>query len=230
MSLPTLPVDKARTALDHRIEAAVGCSVDQLWQHRERGLLDKPSSRLADAHRGLVRAETSVTFYRFMLRRLASGRFPVNQALFARIDRTVGQLQKAATARDEHQQLVLAALGPVETMRAQKTIPEGAELSAPDFAALLAITQGAKLHYHLLTGRLSVVTASGVRVTPSTLERLEEAGLVTRDESHPVQAGQPVTVTNVGRTTLAGVRRPGIAAAPPSPQPGAWPIAGRARS
>lgn len=36
------PVTKALTQLDHRIEAAVGHSLDRLWQHRDRNLLDEP--------------------------------------------------------------------------------------------------------------------------------------------------------------------------------------------
>ncbi|MFG3282086.1 hypothetical protein [Streptomyces sp. NPDC048111] len=42
-------VPKALTQLDLRIEAAVGHSIDRLWQHRDRDLLDEPHTRLVDA-------------------------------------------------------------------------------------------------------------------------------------------------------------------------------------
>ncbi|MEU2874111.1 hypothetical protein ABZ769_33770 [Streptomyces olivoreticuli] len=227
MSPTPPPAKKALTVLDHRIEAAVGHSVDQLWQHRDRDLLDEPSTRMVDAHRSLAQAETGVTFYRVLLHRLASGDFPVDTALFERIDRTVDQLAKAAATRDEYEQQVLAALETVEAA-ARTQAPEEAEgLSAPDFAALLAIAQGAKLHEHLLTQQLSVVTASGTRVAYSQLQRLEGAGLVVRDASHPVHAGQPVTLTDTGRATVAGSRRPTAPAASPAQRAGAWPAAVR---
>lgn len=222
----TTPVKKALTGLDHRVEAAMGRSVDQLWEQGRRGLLDDPSLRLVDTHRALAGAETSVTFYRVLLHRLTSGEFPVDHALFARIDRTVGQLKEAAEARDACQERMLTALEPVEAAHARK-VQSGLDLSAAEFAALLAIAQGAKLHHHLLTGRLSLATASGARVAPSMLERLEEAGLVTRDFSHAVQAGQPVTVTAAGRTALTSTHRPRKPAAAPAQPAGTWPGAGR---
>ncbi|WP_367435121.1 hypothetical protein [Streptomyces celluloflavus] len=227
------PAKKALTALDHRIETAVGHSIDRLWEHRDRDLLDAPRTRLADAHRGLAQAETSVAFYRVLLHRLTSGEFPVEfpveAALFERIGRTVDQLEEAAATRDDRQREALAALEPVE--RAARTQgPDGVpELSAPDVAALLAVAQGAKLHEHLLTQRLSVVTASGTRVAYSQLQRLEEAGLLVRDTSHPVHAGQPVTLTDAGRTTLTGSRRTSVGATAPARRAGAWPAPGRSR-
>ncbi|WP_405889812.1 hypothetical protein OG427_07115 [Streptomyces sp. NBC_00133] len=229
MSSTPAPAKKALTALDPRIEAAVDHSVETLWEHRDRGLLDEPRARLVDAHRDLVKSETSLTFYRVLLQRLGSGEYPVDEALFARIDRTVSQMKQAAAIRDEHQSKVLAALEPIETAARTQPPDEGRELSAPQFAALLAIAQGAKLHEHLLTGRLSVVTASGTRVAYSQLQRLEEAGLLMRDTSHPVHAGQPVTLTDVGRTTLAGSRRTSVAAAAPAQRAGAWHAPTRSR-
>ncbi|MER5782665.1 hypothetical protein ABT104_13195, partial [Streptomyces mobaraensis] len=154
------PVRKALTALDHRIEAATGLSVDQLWEHRDRGLLEEGRTRLVDAHRRLAQAETSVTFYRVLLHRLFSGEFPVDDALFARVDRTVDQLEDAAATRDEQQRSVLAALKPLETAARTQSPAATREMTPPDAAALLAIAQGAKLHEHLLTQRLSLVTAS----------------------------------------------------------------------
>ncbi|MFJ2875862.1 hypothetical protein [Streptomyces sp. NPDC087298] len=41
-----------------------------------------------------------MTFYRVLLHRLSSGEFPVDGALFERIDRTVEQLEQAADVRD----------------------------------------------------------------------------------------------------------------------------------
>ncbi|AJT62500.1 hypothetical protein T261_0811 [Streptomyces lydicus] len=209
-------VGKTLTALDHRIEAAVGRSIDLLRQHRDRGLLDEPHARLVDAHRDLVKAETSVTFYRVLLARLASGEFPVDVVLFARIDRTVDQLEEAAGERDAQQAKVQAALEPVETAA---RIQHPRLVSAPDFAALLAITQGAKLHEHLLTQRLSVATPSRTRISYRQLQRLEEAGFVQRDTSHPVHAGQPITLTEAGRAVLAGQRPAGPPGTTPAPMP-----------
>ncbi|MGW1194493.1 hypothetical protein ACWD4B_01340 [Streptomyces sp. NPDC002536] len=224
---PTLAT-KARTALDHRIEAATGLSVDQLWEHRDRGLLDAPRARLVDAHRNLAQAETSVTFYRVLLNRLTSGEFPVDKALFARIDRTVDQLEASAGTRDEHERSVLAALEPIETAACTQVPAELREMAPADVAALLAIAQGAKLHEHLLTQRLSVVTATGTRVAYSRFQRLEESGLVQRDTSHPVHAGQPVTLTDAGRTALSGSRHANPPAAP-AHRTGAWPPTAAAR-
>ncbi|MGW6454370.1 hypothetical protein ACWF94_00325 [Streptomyces sp. NPDC055078] len=224
-----MPVPKALTALDQRIEAAVGHSVGTLWNHRDRGLLDQPRARLADAHRALAAAETSVTFYRVLLHRLASGEFPVDSALFERIDRTVGQLSEAVATRDAQNKSVLTALEPVEKA-ARPQFPAGADLPARDIAALLAIAQGAKLHEHLLTQRLSVATASGTRVGYEQLQRLEQTGLVARDATHPVLAGQPVTLTDTGRSALAGTRHPQTpVVGRPAPRAGAWPAAARSR-
>ncbi|WP_411150603.1 hypothetical protein [Streptomyces sp. A30] len=223
------PAKKALTALDHRIEAAVGHSIDQLWQHRDRDLLDEPRSRLVDAHRTLVQAEHGVTFYRVQLQRLASGEFAVDQALFSRINRTVTTLEEAAATRDEREQQVVAALEPIEAaVRSSGTGP-AAELPAPDHAALLAIAQGAKLREHLLTQRLSVVTASGTRLAYSQFQRLEAAGLVVRDDAHPLHAGQPVTLTDTGRALLAAPHRPATPTAPPAQRPGTWPASSAPR-
>ncbi|MFI1183601.1 hypothetical protein ACH4UT_29220 [Streptomyces sp. NPDC020799] len=139
---------RALTALDHRIESVTGHSVDQLWEHRDRGLLDAPRARLVDVHRSLVQAETSVTFYRVLLHRLSSGEFLIDEALFARIDRTVGQLKDAVAARGECEREVLAALEPVKAAARTHGPAATQEMTAPDIAALLAIAQGAKLHEH----------------------------------------------------------------------------------
>jgi hypothetical protein len=220
---PSTPSTNVVTALDHRIEAAVGRSIEQLWQHRERQLLDDAQTRLADAHHGLVTAERAVTFHRLLLARLASGEFEVDEALCARIDRTVGQLAQAVAERDAQQATAQTALEAVEKA-ARTQCPEPAqELSAPDFAALLAIAHGAKLREHLLTQRLSVVTASGRRVAYHQFQRFEAAGLVVRDDSHPLHAGQPVTLTDAGRTLLASPQPPGPPTVPSVRRAGAWP-------
>ncbi|MEU7148715.1 hypothetical protein AB0B15_11850 [Streptomyces sp. NPDC045456] len=212
------------SALDHRIEASTGHDVDTLWAHRDRGLLDETHARLVDQHRELAETETGVSFYRTLLHRLSSGEFPVDGALFERIDRAVGQLQKAAEARDAAARRVTATLEPIEAAAATRPAAGGRQLSAADQAALLAISGGAKLYEHLLTGRMSVTAACGTRIPYPELQRLEGAGLVSRDTSHPVHAGQPVALTEAGRTALTTARRP---ATPPVPKtaarPGAWP-------
>ncbi|MGW1605299.1 hypothetical protein [Streptomyces eurythermus] len=215
---------RAVSQLDPRIEAATGHDVDTLWAHRDRGLLDEAHTELVDRHRELAAAETSVTFYRTLLHRLSSGEYPVDTALFERIDRTVDQLEEAADTRDDAAQRVLAALEPIEA--AARSAPQSGEqqITTADQAALLAIAGGAKLYEHLLTSRLSVTTASGTRIPYAHLQRLHSAGLVDIDTSHPVHAGQPVSLTDTGRAALAASRRPQTAqASPPASRPGAWP-------
>ncbi|MFE1197259.1 hypothetical protein ACFW6E_31595 [Streptomyces olivaceoviridis] len=220
-----LPVTRrAVFQLDLRIEAATGHDVDTLGAHRDRGILNEPHTELVDRHRELVAAETGVTFYRTLLHRLSSGEFPVDAALFERIDRTVDQLEEAAAARNAAQRRVLAMLEPIEA--AARSAPRCGEqqVTAADQAALLAIAGGAKLYEHLLTGRLSVTTASGVRVSYAQLQRLQSAGFVALDTSHPVHAGQPVSLTDAGRAALAANRRAKPSKASlPTARPGAWP-------
>ncbi|MCY0942369.1 hypothetical protein [Streptomyces antarcticus] len=219
--MPPSKPPKVLTDLDHRVEAVTGHTIDRLWKHQDRGLLDEPLHRLAEAHRSLADAETGVTFYRVLLERLASGELAVDQALFVRIDRTVGQLKDATAIRDACQEVMVAALEPLEAAK-PRVAATGADLLASEFAALLAISQGAKLHQHLQTGRLSVVTGANVRVPHPVLQRLEEAELVVRDTSHPLHAGQPVSLTDSGRTTLTGPARLAAAVVPP-PRVGSWP-------
>ncbi|MFG2232319.1 hypothetical protein ACGFNX_20280 [Streptomyces sp. NPDC048723] len=199
---------KALTGLDDRIEAATGTTVDALWEHLDRGLLDEPIAHLVRAHRVLAKAHTDLTFHRTLLQRLASGEFELDPALLARVDRVVGQIKETVAVRDTLHAEAVAVLEPVER-NAPRTTPDGLpDVAAPDYAALLAIARGAKLHQHLLTGRLSVATESGTRITQYVLERLEHAELVVRDTSHPLHAGQPVLLTEVGRAVLAGARGP----------------------
>ncbi|MFK0120069.1 hypothetical protein [Streptomyces sp. NPDC090994] len=218
------PVRRAVSSLDHRIEAVTGHDIDTLWAHRDSGLLDEAHAELVDRHRELAEAERGVTFHRTLLHRLSSGEFPVDGALFVRIDRTVDQLERAADTRDTLTQRVLVALAPVEAAARTASGDTSEALSTTDQAALLAIAGGARLHEHLLTSRLSVTTASGARIPYASFQRLEAAGLVALDTSHPVHAGQPVTLTDAGRAALTARRRPQPNPAPtPGPRPGAWP-------
>ncbi|WP_211265554.1 hypothetical protein [Actinacidiphila oryziradicis] len=200
-------VNKTLTSLDLRIEEATGLSTDVLWPHRDQHLLDEPTARLVDAHRKLANAETAVTFYRTLLQRLSSGEYEVDDALFDRIDRTVDQLREAAGKRHAREGAVLAVLEPLEEAVRMRDPARAPDLPAPDFAALVAIAQGAVLRENLLTHRVSVVTTSGTRVPWPAHQRLAERSLVTRDESHPLYAGQPVTLTDAGRACLTGSRR-----------------------
>ncbi|MFJ1551741.1 hypothetical protein [Streptomyces sp. NPDC088246] len=219
-------VRRAVSSLDDRIEAVTGHDIDTLGAHRDRGVLDEPLAGLVDQHRELARAETGVTFYRVLLHRLSSGEFPVDGALFGRIDRTVDQLEQAADVRDGAAQRVIAALEPIEAAAGTAPVDRGDPLSTADRAALLAIAGGAKLYEHLLTNRMSVTTASGTRIAHAELQRLEGAGLVSRDTGHPVHAGQPVALTDAGRAALAAARRLTTPQAPTTAaRPGAWPSA-----
>ncbi|MER7963786.1 hypothetical protein [Streptomyces ardesiacus] len=216
------PARRAVTQLDHRLEAVTGHDIDTLWAYRDRGVLDDPHAQLVDPHRTLASAQIDVPFYLKLLNRLTSGEFPVDGALFVRIDRTVDQLEEAANACDAAQK-VLAALEPIEAAAAAST-PDGGRLSTDDRAALLAIAGGAKLHEHLLTGRLSVTASSGTRIPYPQMQQLERAGLTVRDTSHPVHAGQPVSLTDAGRAALLDARRTLTTHAPKSPaRPGASP-------
>ncbi|MGW7005903.1 hypothetical protein ACWGCW_24630 [Streptomyces sp. NPDC054933] len=217
-------VRRAVSPLDERIEAVTAQDVDTLWAYRDRGVLDEPHARLVDLHRELAQAETGVTFYRTLLHRLAGGEFPVDAALFERIDRTVDQLEEAADDRDAAARRVLAALEPIEAAARTAPVGRAEPIPAADQAVLLAIAGGAKLYQHLLTGRMSVATASGTRIAYADLQRLESAGLVSRDTGHPVHAGQPVALTDTGRAALVAARRPKTTEAPKAAaRPGAWP-------
>ncbi|MFD4559795.1 hypothetical protein ACFWP5_36690 [Streptomyces sp. NPDC058469] len=210
------PARRAVSPLDHRIEAVTGHDIDTLWAYRDRGVLDKPHAQLVDQHRELAKTQTGVTFYLRLLHRLSSGEFDVDDALLARIDRTVDQLEDATDARDAAARKVLAALEPIEAA-ATASAPGAKPLSTDDQAAMLAIAGGAKLYEHLLTGRMSVTTASGTRIPHTTLQRLEDAGLVVRDTGHPVHAGQPVALTDAGRAALFAARRAPTTRAPKLP-------------
>ncbi|MFE3391160.1 hypothetical protein [Streptomyces anulatus] len=214
------PVRRAVSPLDHRIEAATGHDIDTLWSYRDRGVLDEPHAHLVDLHRELAKAQTGVVFYLKLLNRLSSGEFEVDAALFTRIGRTMDQLKHATDTRAAAAQAVVAALEPIEAASTH----DAKVLPTDNQAALLAIAGGAKLHEHLLTGRLSVTAASGSRIPYAKLQRLEGAGLVVRDAGHPVHAGQPVALTDAGRAALYGARRTPTTQRPKAAAPtGAWP-------
>ncbi|MFJ4800843.1 hypothetical protein [Streptomyces murinus] len=200
------PTRRALSPFDQRIEAATGHGIDTLWTYRDRGVLDEPHVQLVDRHRELAQSQRGVTFYLRLLNRLSSGEFEVDDALFARIDRALGQLENARDTRDAAARKVLAALEPIETATAVSA-PAVMPLSTDDHAALLAIAGGAKLYEHLLTGRMSVTTASGTRIPHAKLRRLEDEGLVVRDTGHPVHAGQPLSLTDAARAALFASRR-----------------------
>ncbi|MGP3756919.1 hypothetical protein [Streptomyces sp. IBSNAI001] len=214
---------RAVSPLDHRIEAATGHDIDTLWAYRDRGVLDEPHTHLVDRHRELAKAQVGVVFYLKLLNRLSSGDFEPDDALFARIDRTVDQLEEATDTRDAAARTVSAALEPIEAAWAASK-GGASPLSTDDQAALLAIAGGAKLYQHLLTGRMSVTPASGTRLSHAELQRLEDAGLVVRDTGHPVHAGQPVALTDAGRSALFATRRaPTTRASKPPARPGTSP-------
>ncbi|MEU5833043.1 hypothetical protein ABZ820_05035 [Streptomyces diacarni] len=221
---PAPAVNRRAPSLDHRIESVTGHDLDTVGAHRDRGVLDEPQAQLVDRHRELVQAEAGVTFYRTRLHRLSNGAYALDDALVQRIKRTVGHLAEAARVRDAAAQQVRAALEPLEAAAGTTPATGQEPVSAADRAALCAIAGGAKLYEHLLTGRMSVTAASGTRVPHTQLQRLEGAGLVRLDTSHPLHAGQPVTLTAAGRAALADTRRPDP---PPVPKtaarPGAWP-------
>ncbi|MEU8482365.1 hypothetical protein [Streptomyces sp. NPDC048641] len=214
------------TALDQRIEIAVGYGVEELHRHRDGGLLDAPHAALAVAHGDLVTAERDVAFYRARLARLASSELPAGQALFARIQRTLDQLAKATVVRDAKQAAAAAVLEPIEAVAPRQAPPQ---VATKDIAALLAIAQGAKLHEHLVTHRLAVATGTRTRISYAQLQHLEALGLVERDTSHPVQAGQPVTLTDAGRSVLTAPRRAGVPGITPARLPPAVTAVSRPR-
>ncbi|MFF4969906.1 hypothetical protein [Streptomyces sp. NPDC001037] len=215
------PTRRAVSPFDHRLEAVTGHDIDTLWAYRDRGVLDEQHAQVVDRHRELAKAQTSVTFYLRLLNRLSSGEFDVDSALIKRIDRTVDQLEEAVAARDAAARQVLAALEPIE-VAAAASAPDARQLSTDDQAVLLAIAGGAKLYEHLLTGRMSVTAAFGTRIPHSKLQQLEDVGLVLRDTSHPVHAGQPVAITDAGRAALFAARRAPTVQAPKVPaRPGA---------
>ncbi|MCY0932553.1 hypothetical protein OTB20_41835 [Streptomyces sp. H27-H1] len=202
------------TGIDDRIETVTGRSIEALWQLDDSKLLAEPVSSLVHAHRALAKAQSALVFNRVQIQRLTSGQFEIDGSVLTRIDRGLVQLKESVATRDLLLSEALTLLAPLEKDALRPTRSLGDEISPPDFARLLAMARGAKLHENIMTRRVSVATATGVKVDQYDFERLEGAGLVTRDTSHPLHAGQPVHVTDLGRSVLAGSRRSAISARP----------------
>ncbi|MFI5804404.1 hypothetical protein [Streptomyces sp. NPDC051561] len=162
----------------------------------------------------LASAEVDVAFHRGRLARLFNDQNPLDDAAFALVERTLGHLKQATSLRENHRAETAARLEEVERLTPRPERAELPELSPPDFAALLAISQGATLRQNLLTQRTYARTGFGT-IGQFVVEFLEGEGLVERDTSHPLQAGQPLTVTPTGREVLSGKRRP----VPPAARP-----------
>ncbi|WP_181786080.1 hypothetical protein [Streptomyces phytophilus] len=220
--MPAIPGSdrEAESPLADRIEAVTGHGLAALRAYRNRGVLDEPHARLVDEHDALTRAAASVDLYLRVLHRLTDGALPVDDALLTRINRTVAALKNAAAARDAAARRVTAVLEPIEAT-ATSTTPWPRPLSEAEQRALLVIAGGAKLYQHLLSGQVSVTAAAGTRIPYAELQRLEAAGLVARDTTHPLHAGQPVTLTDTGRAALLAARRPPTTS---PPKPGARPV------
>ncbi|MFE4058923.1 hypothetical protein ACFXP3_21960 [Streptomyces sp. NPDC059096] len=195
------------STLQHRVEAATGYDIDTLWDRADSGLLDEPHTHLVELHSALTSAGISVTFQRGVLERLSSGEFPVDRSLLRRIDMTVAGLEEALAKRELAEARVIAALEPIEAAATRSTRGDGEWLGVVDHAALRGIAGGAVLHQQILTNQRLVITASRSVIPYEHLERLEAAGLVSRDTSDDSAfASQPVMLTPYGRTTLAGLR------------------------
>ncbi|MET9958168.1 hypothetical protein ABZ128_03620 [Streptomyces sp. NPDC006326] len=214
------------TALDAAIEHVVG-DLNVLYDDHLRGLLPPERAALAAAHRDLVTAEDAVAYHRNALQRLSSGSYPVDPALLDRLRRTVHDLAQATAARDRLQQDAAVAL---EEAKAASPAPAHAdeELTPSDLAALLSLAGGGTMREHLLTHRVYVRTAQGRVVEVQAFQRLEAQGLVTRDASRALTVGQPVTLTDTGRTALLAARRsPAMGHPMPARPAGAWPTSAR---
>ncbi|MGX1759890.1 hypothetical protein ACWIG5_23785 [Streptomyces lydicus] len=200
------PAQKALTSFDERVENATGHRIEELWS--EAVAVDAGTVRVITVHRELSEATMTVTFNRALLHRLTSGEFEVDALLLKRIDRACDQLEQAVDRRDRLAADLLHALRPLEEAAQARTRDAGIDLDPSEFAALAAMAPGGAIfREHLLHHRLAVVCASGNRVTGTMLQRLETQGLVVRDESRPLHVGQPVTLTEAGRSSLSRARK-----------------------
>ena len=214
------------TALDTAVEQVVG-DLTVLHHDHIRGLLPAERAALAAVHQELVTAESAVAYQRNVLMRLSSGSYPVDTPLLDRLRRTVHELAQATAARDRLQEGVAAALEAVKAA-APAPAPADEELTPHDFATLLSLAGGGTMREHLLTHRVSVRTVQGRLVELPAFQRLEAHGLVNRDTSRALTVGQPVTLTDTGRTALLSTRRPPATATPVPARPaGAWPTRAR---
>ncbi|GAA3796668.1 hypothetical protein ACFS5L_02330 [Streptomyces phyllanthi] len=216
---------KTLAALAERIRYATGTDWDQLWDRADPG--DPAISSVVDAYRNLFRAEQAVTFHRESLNGLSSGRYEIDQAFVPRLQRALRALVEAVEERLRCRDELLNVLEPLEHAADQQRQAQNVAASAADLPALIAIAHGgATLRENLLSHRISVVTSSGRRIPWSAYQRLEAAGFVTRDTSHPLHAGQPVSLTPSGRTALTQARADTVIAAPaPAHRTGAFPSA-----
>lgn len=185
-----------------------------MQRHHADGLLPPDLTALAEAHRDLAGEEAEVAYHLRRLHQLSDGQVPADEALLERLARVMRHLAEAVTRRDVRLDTTSALLEPLGHAARARDEGELPDLTAPDFAHLLGLVRGAKLHQHLVTQRLSVVTASGARLPFPALQRLEKAGLVEVDRAHPLHAGQAVALTALGRRTLTG--RSPAPTAPPS--------------
>ncbi|MEU1821315.1 hypothetical protein ABZ502_02515 [Streptomyces abikoensis] len=206
MSTTSIPAANTWKSLDARIERATGWSIEALWAtgiHAHKALAE-----VVTAHQALSDAESRVTFYRTRLHRLTGGDLDVDETLFQRIGRTVDHLRDAAAQRDARAVELLRTLKPFEEGNHDRPPPAGADLLQADYAALVAIAPGgAVLRENLLTHRISVTAPGGTRVTWATFQRLEAQGLVSRDATRSLHAGQPIALTDAGRTCLTRTRQ-----------------------
>lgn len=222
------PRKPAPTALDALIEQTVG-DLAGLHHDGRSGLLSPERASLAAAHRDLGRAETAVAYHRNVLMQLASGAQAVDDGLLDRIRRTVRDLAQAAAVRDEHHAHTTATL---DAVRASAPPPAATstELTAREQAVLLSLAGGGTLRQHLHTHRVSIRTAKGNVVDYPLFQRLAQGGLVTTDTSRALIAGQPVTLTDAGRSALVGSRQLALQQpATPTRVAGAWPSQARSR-
>ncbi|MFF7438993.1 hypothetical protein [Streptomyces sp. NPDC008122] len=208
------------------IEQAVG-DLAGLHHDHQAGLLSEERAGLASAHRDLGAAETAVAYHRNVLLQLSSGAHSVDTALVDRMRRTVRDLAQAVADRDEKQLRASDALEKVRVLE-PPALTTSAELTPHDLAALLSLAAGGTVREHLHTRRVSVRTTQGRAVDYMSFQRLEHHGLVARDTSRGLIVGQPVTLTDAGRSTLVGSRHPAphTPAAPARPA-GAWPVPAR---
>jgi hypothetical protein len=199
--------------VDDRIHALTGYSGQQLQRHHADGLLSADLAALAEAHQDLVRQESAVAYHLGRLHQLTDGRTPSDAALLERLERVVRHLAEAVVQRNWSQVAASSLVERLETAARPSAEAEVPDVAAPDVAHLLAVARGAKLHQNLISHRLSVVTASGARLPFPAVQRLEKAGLIEIDRTHPVHAGQPVALTELGRHAITG-RSPVSAASP----------------
>ncbi|MEU6312291.1 hypothetical protein [Streptomyces sp. NPDC047014] len=218
--------ESSATAIDAAIEKVVGDLTVLHHDHRS-GLLPPERAALAAVHRELAIAEAAVTYHRNVLKRLCSGGYPVDTPLLDRMRRTLHELAQATAFRDRLHEGAAAAL---EAVKAAVSAPAPADqdLTPRDFAALLSLAGGGTMRENLHTHRISVRTVQGRLIELPAFQRLEAHGLLIRDTSRSLTLGQPVTLTDIGRTALLGTRRTPAAISPvPSRPPGAWPAPAR---